>query len=225
MIKIKLALVAAIVAMTGISQAAVLDFNDGSDIVSSSTWVAGPESTGRWYGSNYSIEDGHADLDESVGLLANIFTDRATNSVLYSVSLANVTPGTYSWSIETRYSSFLTQDNYGQVYLLKSGQSIDLEGNIWNKKPDGAAIVSADYPGLFSGGEQWRTFGESFSLTASQLEIYDFVAFVFTGNRSNGQMLNYDNFSSDLVQPANVPEPATFALIASGALLALLRKK
>ncbi|MBN2842546.1 MAG: PEP-CTERM sorting domain-containing protein [Sedimentisphaerales bacterium] len=225
MTKIKMTLLTAIIALAGISQAAVLDFNDSSDIVSSKTWVAGSESTGKWYGSNYSIEDGQVNLDKSVGLLTNLFTDRGTSSVLYSVSLADVTPGTYSWSIETRYSSFLTQENYGQVYLLKNGQSIKLEGDIWNRKPAGAAIVSADYPGLFSGGEQWRTFGETFSLTASQLSTYDVVAFVFTGNRSNGQMLNYDNFSSDLIQTANVPEPATVALIASGALLTLLRKK
>jgi hypothetical protein len=222
MIKFKFALLAMFLAFAGLAQAAIIDFSSSSDMTNANTWSAGSDSTGRWYGSNYSVDNGYAQLNESAGIITNLLTGSGMNSMVYAVSLANAAPGTYSWSMDTRYS-FLTQFNYGQVYLLKDGQSVNLQGYV--SKPSGSALVSFDSPGLLAGNGKWHTFGDKFTITANQLSKYDVAAFVFTASKTDWQTMSYDNFTSDLVESAAVPEPATIAFLASGALLALLRRE
>ncbi len=207
------------------SYAACIDFNN-TNIINSTEWVAGNDSYGQVYASNYVIDNNAAKMTESSGIISNLFTGNGTNSLLYSVSLDGVSAGSYNWSIDTKYSSFLTQRNYGQVYLVKNGQTIDLDSNIWNKSGKGSTIISKDYPGLFTGNEKWHTFGANFSISDKQLAQYDAIAFVFTGSKTSRQMLMYDNFNTNLVSSsASVPEPATIALISSGTLWVLFRKK
>ncbi|NLW30007.1 MAG: hypothetical protein GXY77_00960, partial [Fibrobacter sp.] len=137
----------AVLAFGSAINAAYIDF-ESTEINSSSQWVAGQDSYGKVFASNYTLDNGVAVLTESSGIISNLITGNGTNSLLYSLSLQGVNPGSYNWSMDTRYSSFLTQYNYGQVYLVKEGQKIDLDTNIWDKTSKGTTIIDRDYPGL-----------------------------------------------------------------------------
>ena len=216
----------AVITFSSVINAASVDFNNTSMTVSPE-WVANADNYGKVYGNNFVIDNGVAELTESTNNASCYSTSNDTNSILYSVSLKGIEAGQYNWSIDTSYNSYYTQYNYGQVYLVKDGYTIDLDSNIWNKSNSGSTVISKDYPGLYTGNKQWHTFGSDFTITDKQINHYDAVAFVITGSKSADQILQYDNFNTNIMETAKVcvPEPATIALISSGSLWVLFRRK
>ena len=209
-----------------LASAGLLEFENGTTISDSTKWTAGTDSTAQWYGSDFTVSNGSAVLTESSKGKTNKVANSA-NSILLAFDLTESLVGSHNWSIDTLYNDYNTQYNYGQVYLLKNGQSIDLNSSIWNKKNGGTSIISKEYPRAGTGNMTWDTFGQSFDITEKHLDKYDYVAFVFTGSKHIDQNLSFDNFNTSIYDSAKsaIPEPATIAISSLGALIVFRRKK
>ena len=209
-----------------LATAGLLDFDSGVTINDTNKWTAGSDSTAQWYGSNFSVENGSAVLNESSKGKSNKVAN-SVNSVMIAFDLADSMVGSHSWSVDTLYNNYNTQYNYGQVYLLSGNQSINLNQQIWGKKTGGNTIISQEYPRAGTGNMTWDTFGKSFDLSQNQVNSYDYIAFVFTGSKHCDQTLAFDNFSTSLydASKSSVPEPATVAITSLGALILFRKKK
>ena len=223
---LKLTLTTLLLSAATFVNAGVLDFDSDVTISSTNKWTAGSDSTGQWYGQNFSVADGSAVLTEtSHGNTRKVANSQ--NSIMIAFELSDDMIGSHSWSIDTLYNDYNTQYNYGQVYLLSDGQSVMLDKGIWGKKTGGNSIISKEYPRAGTGDMAWNTFGDTFDISQCSVSKYDYIAFVFTGSKHVNQELHFDNFDTTIYDASKsaVPEPATIAISSLGALMILKRRK
>ncbi len=223
---LSLAIATFVMTFCSLANAGLLEFDSGVSITDTNKWTAGSDSTGQWYGSDFTINDGSAILTESSNGNSRRVAN-SVNSVMIAFELDDSMVGSHSWSIDTLYNNYNNQYNYGQVYLLTDNQNVMLNQGIWGKKNGYSTIISQEYPSAGTGNMTWDTFGSSFDLSESQTQNYSYIAFVFTGSKYSDQTLAFDNFSTTLMDASKcaIPEPATVAIAGLGALIMFRKKK
>ena len=202
--------------------ATVIDGGFNQSITPADSWTAGSDAALTWYGSNYSAAEGQAQLTRTSTVNFSHFNDNVVDHLLLAMPLNGITADTYSMGIETTYSSFDNQFFFWQIYLAHNGASIDLQnafGDVWDGAFDDAHLIQTTEIAAPSG----QLYSRNFTLSSSDLEDYDYIAFVFTGSRDSCQSLAFDNFTTTMAPPV-IPEPLTVLTLAGGAAW-LLRKK
>ena len=207
-----------------ISNSAIIDFAPGTISIDSNTWTAGTDQTNQWYVSNYTIKNGYAELTEFSKGNSTKTAKTGINSILFALDLTADLIGPHTWSIDTSFSNNETQYNYGQVLLLKPGQTIKLTKDIWNKPPGGAVLVSSQQTESGTDEESRHSYGNTFYISQNDVDNFRYIIFAVTGSKHTEHVLKYDRLTDNVyVEDTIVPEPTTIVLITLGLLL-LIRK-
>ena len=205
----------------------ITDGGFASGITNSSSWTAGSDNTGQWYGQSYRTNSGFAQLN-------------ANNNRRSIVQAFDIAAGDYDISYDLRFSSVL-QWKYVHVLAVQSGTEISLgdggrssllsldlgdDGIGFTISQDGISDVYRGTAGLFDSTSQWNSYSDTFTVTEDIASNYDYLLFSFTASKFTGrQIAGIDNVS--IAGPSSVPAPATMLLLLSGglAMFAVRRKR
>ncbi len=205
--------------------AGLFTFDPGTVITDTSQWTAGTGLTEQWYGSNFTASDGYAELTETSLGNTSMLARTGVNSILFALELSSGLIGTHNWHIDSLFSDYDTQYNYGQVFLLNIGQILKLNKDIWNKPPLGASLISSQQALPGSDNLNWNTYGSTYDISQNDVDTFNYIVFAFTGSKHTSQVMMFDNFSPGIYENLEyeTPEPATVAIAGLGLLL-LFRK-
>lgn len=202
-----------------VAQAGMIDGEFNEAITSASSWTAGVDELGMWYGKDYSTTNGYAELD--VTSLKKGLRNADRRGLLMALPIPAA--GTYSWQLDNRMTEYDTEFCYWQAYLVKDGAKVNLgNGPNWSRNLTNTKIISKDYAPASKEGKEWHTYTQKFTLSAKEATSYQYIAFALVGSRHSNEALDYDNFQTDVPVPAGVglascvPEPATLFLLAMG---------
>lgn len=200
------------------SASLIVDSGFANGIADQNTWTAGQDNVGQWYGSDYDVVDGAANLSSVVNSSQWKDLNKGRRALLMAVPIAEA--GSFNWQIDCSLTDYDTQYCYWQAHLVQAGTTINLEGGPgWNSKIGGNKPVSQAYAPQSKDGGQWYTYSQDFDISQCQANNYDYVVFTFVGTRKSCQTLGYRNFSTDMPNVASVPEPAAMMMLTTGAVL------
>lgn len=193
------------------------DFYDGQldgALALNSSWTAGVDAVGTWYGDGYSLTDGHAQLD-SYGTGQNINQMRPERHGLLQ-ALPIPEAGKYSMSLDTFLDDYDTQFNYWMIYLAKPGAVFELaQDMVWTNAPAGAKKLKMGYAPNGKDDGSWYSYTTNFKISAGDATDYSYVVLMAVGSRHEDQALGWDNFSTNVPYAgggAPVPEPSVLIL-------------
>lgn len=149
--------------------------------------VLGP---GVMVGSGYALVNGVIELTDPNAT----FSEAGRRTVMTGQAIE---AGTFDLALDTRLSNYYNQLNYWQVYLVKNGTDLQLQGNAlnWGSAPAGTKLVSQDYaPANMSDGN-FYTYGNSFTVSAADAAAYDQIVVIMAGTKGDGQVLSWRNVS------------------------------
>lgn len=171
------------------------------------SWTAGTDSLYSFYGADYSVANGYAEL----------MIEDDKRAILWAADLRQA--GTYSFSLDNQYSNYYQQYNYWMVLLVNDGSQVNLVGGPSSSYvPAGGENIYVFGP-VGNADGNWHSYEDTFEITQQQADDHDYIAFVMVGSKKAGQVLGFDNFIT------NVPEPTTIALLSLGGIIFLKPKR
>ncbi|CAN5721510.1 hypothetical protein BH11PLA1_BH11PLA1_11810 [soil metagenome] len=161
-------------------------------LTNASTWTAGSAgspalSAGAFVGPGYALNDGVIELTDS-----GPFSEDSRRT---AITGTGVSEGTYDIALDTRLTNYWDQLNYWQVYLVKSGTSLNLQGNAlnWGSAPPGAKLVSQDYAPDEKSDGNWYSYSNQVNVSAADAAEYDQIVVMMAGTKAEGQILSWRN--------------------------------
>ena len=163
----------------------------GCTMATATTWRAGTDPAGCWYGTGYDTSGSVADLTYAG---ANAGDER----VLLQ-GLAMPAAGTYSYTLRARFSS-PSQKFYWHILLVSQGTSISLTANGVPRTVTQAGVKSltSTAPPSQNATGAWVAYTGSFTISAADVAAYQYVVVALVSSRQTGYLAQFDDVYTDL---------------------------
>jgi hypothetical protein len=210
-------LICVLALVTSVSSANMIDLSFSGGISQQTSWTAGVDALGQWYGPDFSLQGDTAMLDFA-GTGKNPGQMRPDRRSMY-IALPMPEPGTYNWQLDASLSDYHKQYMYWHAYKLSDGATVDLVGGPgWNNLGRDGKIIDRGYAPDGKDDESWYTYQQDFRITDRDFDRYDYIGFTLVGSRHSNEVLGFANVKTNATtnvptQAGAIPEPSSLLLM------------